>query len=318
MIDKIEILKDKIKSAKSIGIAGHKNPDGDSLCSALAMMQLLKVNFDKNATVIYDGNIPQHLKYIPLRERAVFYKELPENTKFDLFILVDYGTRAHLGGAEPFINNADFVIEFDHHFNDDLVGNLCFDNESKAATSQVILDVVNEADFEMDKETMDLLSLAIITDTGHFKFVRNSDVFRNMAYFVDNGVNIPELTDVLNHKKRKSILVESSAVANAEFFYRGKLALAYVKHDDYKKLDGRGDTVLSLLGQIDGVEAIVFLKEQRENQIGLSIRSKSVPIKEIAESLGGGGHEYAAGAVVCKPFEEVYNDVIDKFKGVLK
>lgn len=318
MIDKIKILKDKIKNAKSIGIAGHKNPDGDSLCSALAMMRLIEINFGKKATVFYDGNIPQHLKYIPLREDAIFYKELPENTKFDLFILVDYGTRAHLGGAESFVNNADFVIEFDHHFNDDLVGSLCFDDESKAATSQVILDMVNESGFKMDKETMDLLSLAIITDTGHFKFVRNSDVFCNMAYFVDQGVNVSDLMNMLNNKKRKSILVESSAVANAKFLYRGKLAVAYVRHDDYKKLDGRGDTALSLLGQIDGVEAIVFLKEQRENQIGLSIRSKTVPIKEIAEGLGGGGHEYAAGAVVSKPFDEVYNDVINKFKGVLK
>ena len=165
---------------------------------------------------------------------------------------------------------------------------------------------------------MDLLALAIITDTGHFKFVRDSDVFRNMADFIDSGVNVPDLMNILNNKKRKSVLVESAAAANAKFLYRGKLAVAYVRHDDYKKLDGRGDTVLSLLGQIDGVETIVFLKEQRESQIGLSLRSKTIPIKEIAESLGGGGHEYAAGAVVNKPFDEVYNDVIDKFKGVLK
>ena len=32
MINKINLLIEKIKNAKSIAVAGHKNPDGDSIC----------------------------------------------------------------------------------------------------------------------------------------------------------------------------------------------------------------------------------------------------------------------------------------------
>ncbi len=172
MMGKIKILEEKIKNAKSIAISGHKNPDGDSISSALALMRLIELNFNKKSTVIYDGNLPVYLDKIPFRKEAVFYKHLPEDAKYDLYILVDYGTRSHLGGAEKFILTSDFVIEFDHHFNDDLVGSLCFDNEEKAATSQIIFDMVRAAKFDIDQDVVDLLMLAIITDTGRFKFVR--------------------------------------------------------------------------------------------------------------------------------------------------
>jgi len=315
MNEKIKILIEKIKNAKSIAISGHKNPDGDSLCSALALMKIIELNFDKKSKVIYDGNIPKYLEEVPLRKKASFYQRIPEDSKFDLYIVVDYGTRIHLGGVEKFVNDADFVIEFDHHYNDDLVGNLCFDDVTKAAVSQVIYDVIRAANLKTDKDIIDLLTLAMITDTGNFKFVRNSVVLTDAACLVDAGANIADLTNLLNNSDKKTVLVESKAAANAEFFMKGRLALATITKDDYKKLDGRGELVLSILGQIHGVEYVVLLKEQKENQIGISLRSKKVPVNQIAESFGGGGHLCAAGAVIQDSLENVRKKIIDAFKG---
>ncbi len=316
MKKQIEILIDKIKNAKSIAISGHKNPDGDSLCSALALMKIIELNFGKKATVIYDGNIPRFLQYAPLRNDACFYKNIPEESKYDLYILVDYGTKKNLGGVEKFTENADFIIEFDHHYNEELLGDLCFDDVNKAATGQIIYDVVRKAGFETDQDITDLLALSIITDTGNFKFVRQSDVLRDAASLVDDGANMTHLVNILNNKDKKTVLVESKAVSEANFFYKGRLAIAVVKHEDYKKLDGRGELALSLLAQIHGVQYVVLLKEQKENQIGVSIRSRQTPINQIAESLGGGGHLCAAGAVVADNLENVHKTIVNAFKGM--
>ena len=318
MNKKIEILIEKIKNAKSIAVSGHKNPDGDSLCSALAIMKLINVNFDKKVMVIYDGNIPKELENVPSRKTACFYKHVPEDAKFDLYILVDYGTRKNLGNVEPFIKNSDFVIEFDHHYNDDIIGDLCFDDVEKAATSQIIYDVVRKAGFQTSPELIDLLMLALITDTGNFKFVRHGDVFADASELVEAGANMMHLVNLLNNKDKKTVLVESKAVSDAEFFMKGRLAVATIKHDDYKKLDGRGELVLRLLGQIHGVQYVVLLKEQQENKIGISFRSRdsNIPINQIAESFGGGGHLCAAGAVVMDSLENVHAKVISAFKGL--
>lgn len=312
----IEILIDKIKHAKSIAVSGHKNPDGDSLCSALAIMKLINLNFNKRVTVIYDGNIPRELENVPSRKSACFHKHVPEDDKFDLYILVDYGTRKNLGAVEKFVQNADFVIEFDHHHNDDIIGNLCFDDVEKAATSQIIYDVIRNAKFKTDSEIIDLLTVALITDTGNFKFVRYSDVFRDAMELVDAGANMTQLVNLLNNKDKKTVLVESRAASNAEFFMKGRLVIATINRDDYKQLDGRGELVMRLLGQIHGVQYVVLLKEQRENQIGISFRSRSVPINQIAESFGGGGHLCAAGAVVMDSLDNVRERVKDAFKGM--
>lgn len=316
MNKKIELLIEKIKNAKNIAISGHKNPDGDAIGSALALMRVIELNFGKKVTVIYDGNIPMGLDEIPLRDRAIFYNKIPEDSKFDLYIVVDYGTRNHLGGAEKFVNESDFVIEFDHHYNEDLVGSLCFDNVEKAATAQIIYDVIKRAKLQIDQDIIDLLTIAIITDTGSFKFARKSDVLIDTASLVDAGADLTHLVNLIRNKKKKTVLVESKAVANAEFLMRARLAIASIRQPDYKKLDGRGDIVLNLLAEIHGVEYVVLLKEQKENQIGISLRSKNTPINQIAESLGGGGHLCAAGAVVNDSFDNVYKNIVNAFKGM--
>lgn len=316
MNDKIKVLIDKIQNAKSIAISGHKNPDGDSMCAALALMKIIELNFNKTATVIYDGNAPRDLDNIPLRKQALFHTHIPEDAKYDLYILVDYGTRIHLGAAEKYITNADYVIEFDHHINDDFVGDLVFSDTDKASATQLVYDIACQAQFVMNQDILDLIALGIITDTGNFRFVRSGDVLRDVAQLVDKGVSIPHLVTLLQNKDKKTVLVESEAVSKAEFFMRGRLAVATIAQPDYKKLDGRGELVLSLLGQIHGVDFVVLLKEQKEKQIGISLRSKHIPINHIAESFGGGGHVCAAGAVVYDDLETVKTKVINAFRGM--
>ena len=316
MKKKIEVLIEKIKNAKSIAMSGHKNPDGDALCSVLALMKIIELNFKKKPVVIYDGNIPKELDNVPLRKDAISHNHVQEDSKYDLYILVDYGTKKNLGAITKFIENAGFVIEIDHHYNDELIGELCFDNTEKAAAAQIIYDIVRVAKFQINQEIVDLLTLAIITDTGNFKFVRHSDVFKDVAQLVDEGANMGRLVNLLNNKSKKTVLVESKTVSNAEFFMKGRLAVATIHHDDYKKLDGRGELVLSLLGQIHGIEYVVLLKEQKENQIGISLRSRRTPVNKIAESFGGGGHLYAAGAVVSDSLQSVHDKVINAFKGM--
>ncbi len=316
MNNNIEILIEKIKNAKNIAISGHKNLDGDALGSALALMKIIELNFNKTPMFIYDGNIPMDLDNFPLRNKACFCANVLEKTKFDLYILVDYGTRKHLAGVEKFVDNADYVVEFDHHYNDDIVGDLCFDDVEKASTSQIIFDVAKQANWTIDSDIIDLLTLALITDTGNFKFVRHSDVFTDAAQLVERGADMSKLVNLLQNKSKKTVLVETATVTNAEFFMKGRLAVGTINNKEYKKLDGRGELVLNLLAQIHGVEFVVLFKEHKENLIGVSLRSKTVPINTLAESFGGGGHLFAAGAVLEGSLEEVRDKVIKVFEGM--
>lgn len=315
MEQNIQEFLERVRNAKSVAIMGHKNPDGDSLCSVLALAHLIEENFGISPVCVYDGNIPENLSDVPLRPRIKYFERVDLTQVFDLAIVMDYGNPVHIGGSRPIVDNANFVVEIDHHRNEEKIGDLCIDDEEAAATAVIVYRIMRAGGLIMDSRTADLLALAILTDTGNFKFARNGDSLRIMADLVDGGVNIRNLIELMNNKPRKTVQLEARTAANAEFFYHGRLALATVVKKDYKYLDGRGEMTLSLLGQIQGVEYIVLLKEQKPEQIGISIRSRKKPIDKIAVALGGGGHERAAGAIVRDSMENVRARVLELFKG---
>lgn len=314
----VEIFDKKIKDAGSVILCAHKNPDGDALCSMLALAHLIEINYDKKVVCAYDGNIPDNLDNVPLRKRAQFFEHIKDDAPFDVAIVLDYGIKRNIGGPKKFLDNAKFIIEIDHHKNDDKIGQLCIDDENAAATGEIVYELMKASKWEYDLMALYALMTAIITDTGMFKYATRGNVLRIAADLVDFGVNIQQVINDLANKPRKTVITESLAAGNAEFFYKNKLAVAIIDNKQYKNLDGRGETVLNLLGQIHGLDYVVLLKEQKANQIGVSLRGRFKAINKIAVELGGGGHEYAAGAVVYDTLENVKKRVLDLFKGVIK
>lgn len=316
MKQETKLFIEKIKSAKTILLTAHKNLDGDALCSMLALYQLIYLNYGKEGVCVYDGNMPEYLHYVPLRGRAHYFAQVDLSSPFDLAILLDYGTVNNIGGYRDALDNAKFLIEIDHHKNDNRLGHLCLDDDTASATACLLYDLMLDACWQYDDKVLNLLALGILMDTGNFKYVKDGRALRIVADLVDKGVEIQKLLEITSNKPRKTIQTEARAVADAEFYYRNRLVIATVDLAGYKNLDGRGADALNLMGQMKGVEYIVLLKQQKENQIGVSLRSKTVPINKIAEKLGGGGHVCAAGAVVYDSLENVKQKVIDLFKGV--
>lgn len=317
MKEQLDLFVDKIRGASSIVIMGHKNPDGDSLCCMLALAKLIELNYGIRCRCMYDGNIPEYLCNVPLRDWAKFFEKVDDPTPYDVAILVDYGAAHQLGGPLTYAENAKCIIEIDHHKNDAPLGSICLDDDTAAATGVIIYQIMRELQWQHDWAVLDLLAVAIMTDTGNFKFARNGAPLMIMGELVDMGVNIRHLIEGMHNKPRKAVQTEARVTADAEFFYNGRLALAIIDRNDYRNLDGRGEMVLGLLEQIKGVEYVVLLKEQKPDKIGMSIRSRGTPIDHIAASFGGGGHARAAGAVVSDTtLEDVKRRVIEVFKGV--
>jgi hypothetical protein len=66
---------------------------------------------------------------------------------------------------------------------------------------------------------------------------------------------------------------------------------------------------------VSGVEAAVFLRELPEQRIRLSLRSKGrVNVAAIAERLGGGGHESAAGCTLEGPLERASEEILAQLR----
>ena len=146
----------RVQAAKSIAIMGHKNPDGDSLCSVLALAHLIEENFGVSPVCLYDGNIPENLTNVPLRSRIKYFERVDMTQVFDLAIVMDYGNPVHIGGPKILVDNAKFVIEIDHHKNENNIGNLCINDDTAPATAVIEYRILRAGGLVMDARTADL------------------------------------------------------------------------------------------------------------------------------------------------------------------
>jgi phosphoesterase RecJ-like protein len=75
------------------------------------------------------------------------------------------------------------------------------------------------------------------------------------------------------------------------------------------------DDVYRLLQSVEGVEVIVFLREEGPGRFSVGFRSSGqADVGQVASALGGGGHSRAAGCTLSGTFEEVRRLVLEELE----
>jgi phosphoesterase RecJ-like protein len=74
------------------------------------------------------------------------------------------------------------------------------------------------------------------------------------------------------------------------------------------------DGIIENLLNIQGVSAAVLLYERKNDEVKISLRSKSINVDNIAREFGGGGHKYAAGATAYGDIKKIAEQVINRLE----
>ena len=150
----------------SILVFGHKNPDTDTICSAIAYAEL-KNKLGKDVKAVRLGEVNEETKYA-LNYFKVEKPELVENVAGKEIILVDHNERTQT--ADGF-EEAKVLELIDHHrisnFNVDEP--LMVRMAPVGCTATIILGIYKENDLVPSKEVAGLMLSAIISDTLLFK-----------------------------------------------------------------------------------------------------------------------------------------------------
>ena len=150
----------------SILVFGHKNPDTDTICSAIAYAEL-KNKLGKDVKAARLGEVNEETKYA-LNYFKVEKPELVENVAGKEIILVDHNERTQT--ADGF-EEAKVLELIDHH----RISNFNVDEplyarvEPVGCTATIILKLFKENGLTPSKETAGLMLSAIISDTLLFK-----------------------------------------------------------------------------------------------------------------------------------------------------
>jgi Exopolyphosphatase-related proteins len=191
-----------------------------------------------------------------------------------------------------------FVINIDHHGTNPRFGQIAVVDPSKAATAQMVKDLIDLLGVAWTEEIATPVLTGILTDTGNFRFANTTpEVLQVAAELVGYGVRLPELTDRLQFRPPSYFRLMGQVLSTVAFHFGGLVVTAHLP-EDAQRTEEDSDDFVGLIRYVEGSVVSVFLR-RREEGVKVSIRSRGgVSAQNIALRLGGGGHVPAAGATL--------------------
>lgn len=295
-----------------IVLAAHVDPDGDALGSTLALKRALE-QLGKSVTLPLTP--PRFLAFLVQDgELSTPLEALPEGA---LLGVLDVADLHRLEGTPS--AGAAKLINVDHHGTNDRFGDIACVAPDKAATAQIVKDIIDALDITWTPAIATPCLTGILTDTGNLRFSNTTaDVLQTVAALIDKGVAYAELTDRLQWRHPDYFKMLGWVMNTVAFPLNGLVATADVTLEMYEKLADSEDDSDDFVGQIryaEGVQLAILFKQRRSSDgsehVKISVRSRGhVSAQAICVRLGGGGHIAAAGATIPAPLEQAKSQVL--------
>ena len=322
-------INEMIIASERILLSTHENPDGDGLGSASAMYYHLQEE-GKECRIINCSDLPDEYDFLN-QDRIFELYDAEEHdewlTKCDLAIIFDVGDFKRVRGIKDAINRNEIkTINIDHHpHSDDHPFSLNVVDTNAAATGAIVFDYLKMARKKpMTKNMCEGLYTAIMTDTGSFRYSNTDAKCHEIAIeCLKAGVETSRIYQrVYETKPQGGVRLLARVIDNITFDSSGELAwfsidqkMLEAANASSKDVDGFTDFVRS----IKGVEVAVMVFENGTNSCRINFRSKGkYAINDVAKYFGGGGHRFAAGAIVKGNKETIIPLVVTETKASLE
>ncbi|MBE3519234.1 MAG: bifunctional oligoribonuclease/PAP phosphatase NrnA [Firmicutes bacterium] len=316
--------RELVLSHRRFVILEHEKPDGDCVGSSLALALALE-NWGKQALIVSDDPHPVIYDFLPGQEHftrtgyldlADFYAEVA--------IFLDCGEPERCGHALPFAKKAKYWINIDHHVSNTKFGDAVLVDPSAAATGEILWHFFRELGVNIDARIAACLYVAVLTDTGSFRYENTTPrALRMAADLIERGARPQEISElVYEAKPLSSVMLLGEALQTLEIHAGGKIACVSVTREMMKKVAATSEDtegIITYPRSIQGVMVAVQFREADEG-VHVSFRTRrTVDAARIAETFGGGGHPRAAGALIKgKTLPEVKTLVLEEVRRVLE
>jgi phosphoesterase RecJ-like protein len=289
-----------------IAMVCHVSPDGDALGSMLALGIALR---DSGKTVLASWGsepfeVPASYNELPGLDLLVPSDQLPAAP--DLLVTFDTGSEDRLGSLADRVDAAKQVLVLDHHRTNSRFGTVNLVDESAAATAVVVVELLDRLGLDLTAQVAAPVYTGLITDTGSFKYAATTpSVHELAARLLATGIQHERISRHIWDTAPFAYVQLLGAVcgrAELEPSAVGGLGLVWttVTADDLERF---GLALSDVEGVIDSVRvaqeaevAAVLKTDPADGLLKVSTRSKgAVDVGAVCESLGGGGHRFAAG-----------------------
>lgn len=283
-----------------VALVAHVSPDGDALGSALALGIALK-RMGIDVVVSHDTapfRTPPSLLFLPGQELLVPPSEVGEVSVLAAF---DTGSADRLGVLGELASSVTATVVVDHHVTNTRFGTHNLIDVTAASTTVLVTRLLDAMGATIDAEIATCLYTGLVTDTGSFKYAATTpDVHLLAARLLETGIRHDLIArEVYDSAKFGYVQLLGDVLSRVQLDQGLGLVWTSISNDD---LTRHGLSLDEVEGVIDVVrltveaEVAAVVKQDATGAWKVSMRSKGgVDVGHICESLGGGGHLYAAG-----------------------
>lgn len=298
-----------LRRGRDFLLSMHTNPDGDGIGSAIAMAAVAR-ELGKTATTYSGDGVPAIYRFLAGAERVV--TTLPRDKRWDATLVFDCGDLTRMGADFPSRDRAGVLVNLDHHITNTLFGDVNYIDDEAGAVGELVFEVARELCVPLSAEMADGIFVAIVTDTGSFRYSNTRPrTLRIAADCVAAGADPWRTAQrVFEDLPLAKMRLVALTLPTLEIHAGGKIAVLSITREMFRLSGATQDLtegIVNFARAVEGVEAAALVRETPADGVcKVSFRSRGrVDVARVAIEFGGGGHAAASGATVNGVLGEV-------------
>ena len=308
-----------LHGARRIALVSHRDPDPDTIGSALALGLGLE-SLGKQVSWHCADPVPEQQRFLHGSER---FTQAPPPEDVDLVVTVDFGSVDRAKFALP---ARPTLVNMDHHASNDNFGTANLVDVTAAASAEVVSRVIDALGIKWTPEMATAALVGIMTDTGSFQFPStDARALDRAARLREAGADLQAITyNIFRNKRFEALKLWGFAFSRLVREDEGQLVWTEIRAGDIEAAEARDEDISGLVEQVArsaGMRVAVLFNEQR-GSVKVSCRTSqwepSVDASALMARFGGGGHVRAAGALIEGSLADVRDRVLDAARAALE
>lgn len=304
----LEAVAALLESGRRFLLTGHRNPDGDSLGSALALALALK-DAGKEARVVMRDPWPTAYAGLPGLSDVTVSDSLPADwpAGWDAILVLECPEKERPGFENLMAGR---VVNVDHHPGNTRYGAVNLVDLPAAAVGEIVADLLDRLSWPVTPGIAENLWVSLVSDTGSFRYSNTTPRALALgARLVAAGVDPGDVGERLFDSRPVAALrLEALVLGTLELHDSGRVATLLLPRAFFDRTGASpadSENLVNRARSVEGVRAAALLREgDAPGEVRGSLRSKgTVDVRSVAARLGGGGHRNAAGCRLEGPLE---------------
>ena len=307
-----------LHGARRIALVSHRDPDPDTIGSALALGLGLE-SLGKRVSWHCADPVPEQQRFLHGSER---FTQEPPPEDVDLVVTVDFGSVDRAKFALP---SRPKLVNIDHHASNDNFGTANLVDVTAAASAELVSRVIDALGVKWTPEMATAALVGIMTDTGSFQFPStDARALERAARLREAGADLQAITyNIFRNKRFEALKLWGFAFARLVREQGGQLVWTEIRSGDIERAEARDEDISGLVEQIarsSGMRVALLFNEQ-SGSVKVSCRTSqwepSVDASALMARFAGGGHVRAAGALISGDLADIRDRVLDAARAAL-